>query len=144
MIEIMMALGPFRFSVNTAAYQSLRRAAQYRWPAQERIGRAPARQFVGVGSETITLEGAIYPYADEPLLDQVINNQVSSGWNTQLDQLRELAALGEPQLLTDGRGKVWGKWCVESVDETQTVFFANGAPRKIEFNLSISSYGDEL
>ena len=142
MIEIMMALGPFRFSVNTAAYQSLRRAAQYRWPAQERIGRPPARQFVGVGSETITLEGAIYPYSGEPFLDQVINERVGSG-PAQLDQLRELAALGEPLLLTDGRGKVWGKWCVESVDETQTVFFANGAPRKIEFNLSISSYGED-
>lgn len=143
MIEIMMALGPFRFSVNTAAYQSLRRASQYRWPAQERIGRAPARQFVGVGGETITLEGAIYPYADEPLLDQLVNGHVASGAD-QLDLLRELASEGKPLLLTDGRGKVWGQWCVESVDETQTVFFANGSPRKIEFNLSISSYGEDL
>ncbi|TIM92331.1 MAG: phage tail protein, partial [Mesorhizobium sp.] len=43
----MMGLGPFRFSLSTAAYQALERSDEYRWVSQDRIGRHPAMQFVG-------------------------------------------------------------------------------------------------
>ena len=54
----MMALGGYRFGVSTAAYRELTRAAEYRWAAQERLGRLPARQYLGPGSE---LSGVIHP-----------------------------------------------------------------------------------
>ena len=44
--EVMLALGDYRFSLATAAYQSLRKTAAWRWPGQERISREPALQFV--------------------------------------------------------------------------------------------------
>ena len=39
--DYMLALGAYRFSVDTAAYQELRRTAEYRWRAQERLGKPP-------------------------------------------------------------------------------------------------------
>lgn len=129
MTETMLALGPYRFAVDRAAYQSLSRSAEYRWPSQERIGRAPARQFVGRGSETVSLSGVIHPHY--------------AGGLGQLDRMRELAGQGLPLQLTDGRGKVWGLWCIERIEETRTVFFANGDPQKIEFSLQLAAYGED-
>ncbi|WP_316347602.1 phage tail protein [Desulfuromonas acetoxidans] len=129
MTEVMMALGQFRFSLSTAAYQNLRRSVAYRWPKQERIGRAPARQFVGKGDEIITLEGIIYPEF--------------KGGLKQIDKMREVAGTGQPKMMTDGTGKVWGKWCIESIDEKQGTFFANGIPRKQEFALRLGFYGED-
>jgi hypothetical protein len=129
MTETMLALGPFRFAMDTAAYQSLRRSVEYRWPSQARFGRRPARQFVGIGDETINSQGIIYPEF--------------KGGLKQLDTMRDLAGQGKAQILTDGTGKVWGKWCIISVKETQTLFFADGTPRKQEFSLQLGYYGED-
>ncbi len=58
----MMALGEYRFSIDTAAYQQLQRTTEYRWQSQARVGRLPAQQYVGPGSDSITLNGIIHPY----------------------------------------------------------------------------------
>ncbi len=129
MIEVMMALGDFRFSLNTAAYQQLRRTVEYRWPTQERAGRRPAKQFTGIGAETVALEGTIYPHY--------------RGGLAQMEAMRGLAGKGRPQILTDGTGKVWGRFCIERIEETQTLFFGDGTPRKQEFRLSLGRYGDD-
>ncbi|WP_429885387.1 phage tail protein [Geoalkalibacter halelectricus] len=129
MTETMMALGPYRFAASSAAYQSLRRSSEYRWPVQERLGSRPARQFVGVGNESINLVGVLYPHLPGGLL--------------QLERMREVAGQGQPLRLTDGRGKDWGRWVIESIEETQAVFFADGTPRKIEFALQLAAYGED-
>lgn len=124
-----MSLGDYRFSVATAAYQSLRRAVEYRWPAQERVGRRPARQFTGIGNDTIEIEGVIYPHY--------------RGGLYQVEQMREMAGQGKPQILTDGTGRVWGKWCIERIEETGSLCHADGTPRKIEFRVSLGHYGED-
>ena len=40
--------------------------------------------------------------------------------------------------LISGSGKIYGMWKIDSLDETQTYFFKNGQPRKVEFSLKIS------
>jgi phage protein U len=129
MASVMMALGKYRFSIDAAAYQSLQRSTSYRWPAQERIGRAPALQFLGPGEDKITLGGTIFPHY--------------RGGLGQMDALREEAGRGEPLLLVDGRGNVRGRFVVERVAETQSHFFADGTPRRIEFTIELASYGDD-
>lgn len=129
MTEIMMMLGMYQFSVSTAAYESLRRSVDYRWPVQERIGRRPARQFVGIGDETIELSGVILPHY--------------LGGLGQLDSMRELAGQGVALTLADGRGRIWGKYCITAVSETRTVFWPDGEPRRMEFRLSLGRYGEE-
>lgn len=129
MTEVMLALGDFRFSMETAAYQALRRSVEYRWVPQPRVGRRPARQFVGTGDETIGLDGIIYPHY--------------KGGLGQLPALRAMAGEGEPLILADGRGNIWGRYCLLRVEETQTVFAAAGVPRKIEFRLELAHYGED-
>ena len=129
MIETMMALGDFRFSLQTAAYQTLKRTAEYRWPSQARVGREPALQYTGPGSETVQLNGEIYP-------------QFRGGLD-QVQKMRKLAGNGKPLLLTDGEGNYWGKWCIARVEEEQSIFTGPGLPRKISFNLDLQAYGND-
>jgi phage protein U len=128
----MMALGGFRFSLPTSAYTELERNNAWRWPSQDRIGRAPALQFVGRGEETISMRGTIYPtfIAQRAGLEQ-------------LPAMRAAADLGEPLLMVSGSGRVYGLMCITSIREGQKVFFSDGTPRSIEFDTSLSAYGGD-
>ena len=127
--EHMLALGDYRFSVDTAAYQELVRTSEYRWQAQERLGNRPAQQYLGPGEESIELTGNIFP--------------AYRGGLGQLDAMRAEAGKGQPLMLTSGAGDVLGKWCLTRVEETRSVFYANGSPRKMEFRLQIVHYGED-
>lgn len=126
---VMLQLGSFQFGVSTAAYQSLQRTAEWRWPAQERFGKGPVLQHIGQGAETVTLPGVIYPEW--------------RGGTGQVDDLRELADKGEPQMMIDGKGQVLGKWVIERVEEKQAVFAEGGVARKQEFTVQLRRYVDE-
>lgn len=125
-MNIMMQLGTFQFCIQTAVYQELIRKNEYKWPSQHRFGQRPSRQFVGVGDETIQLPGVIYP-------------EYRGGFQ-QVEAMRRMAARGQPLLLVDGLGKLWGQYVIESIDEKQSLFAAFGAPRKMEFSISLARF----
>lgn len=126
---VLMTLGAFGFSLDTAAYAEFVRKHEYRWQPQERLGRPPAYQYVGPGSATVAFRGTLYPGF--------------RGGPAQLDALRAEAGQGQPLLLTDGRGRVWGRWAILRLEETQTAFFADGAPRRVDFRLELAFYGED-
>ncbi len=128
----MLQLGSVQFSMDTRAYEDLDRVVKYRWPVLERLGRRPARQWLGVGEETIKLKGAIYPGFDPA------GRTVGGG---QVEELRSLGEQGVPQDLVTGTGRSLGKWVILEVGEMQTVFMGNGAPRKQEFTIELAFYG---
>ena len=125
----MLALGAFRFSLPTAAYQEFVRTAAYRWPAQARLGRRPARQYAGPGDETITLAGTIYPHY--------------RGGFGQIDAMRAEAGTGRPLRLVTGAGVVLGLWAITRIEETQQAFWDDGRPRRIDFRLELAAYGED-
>lgn len=127
MSETMMALGRYRFSIDTAAYQELKHSQAYRWQVQERLQRRPAMQFVGAGEELIELSGVIYPHF--------------RGGLQQLEAMRREASQGQPLLLVDGLGFVWGQWVIVYIDEGQSFFQGNGQPLKQSFHLKLVNYG---
>ncbi len=132
MSEVLMALGNFRFSVDQAAYEQLSRTTAYRWASQERIDQLPAMQYIGSGTDTIELDGTIYPFY--------------KGGVGQLDAMRAEAEKGTPMswvAATDGVGKPMGKWCITRIQETQSNFSVGGIPQKVKFQLSLSRYGEE-
>ena len=127
-MTIMMTLGDFQFSINTAAYDQLRSNSSYTWSSKERVGQYAAKQFTGYGEESKTLSGVIYPEY--------------FGDRTQIDKMRDIAAKGEPLLLVSGLGDVFGRWCIESIEENGEIFAQSGVPRKQSFTLSISFFDD--
>ncbi len=84
-------------------------------------------QFVGAGEESIELSGVIYPHC--------------KGGLKQLDAMRIGASKGQPLLLVDGLGFVWGQWVITQIDEGQSFFQGNGQPLKQSFQLKLVNYG---
>lgn len=125
---MMMALGMFIFSLETLAYQELQRQTDWRHASTSRIGTNPARQFLGRGEDTITLPGVLLP--------------ALAGTQLSLDTLRYMADTGKAWPLVEGTGKIYGVWVIESLSETRTIFFRDGAARRIEFNLVLKRIDD--
>lgn len=129
----MARLGAFTFGIDTAAFRELARSSTYKWQAKDRIGRRPAQQNTGLGADAIKLSGVIYPHY--------------RGGLGQIEQLRAQAATGQPLPLIyafEAVGQYCGLWCVTGIEETRTVFFDDGTPRRIEFQLSLVQYGEDF
>ena len=128
--SVMMNWGGIKFSQLTRSYQKLTRSAVYRWATMERIGRQPAKQFLGEGEEKITLDGVVFG---------LFNNVGSK----QLDEIYDAARKGTPALLQDGRGVVYGKFVLSYISETQSRLIDTGAPKKQTYILTFEHYGDD-
>lgn len=91
---------------------------------QERIGSAPAWQWLGAGEDSITLSGVSFP--------------AYRGGTRQAEALRAKASSGEPQQLMDGSGRVLGAWVVRRIEETRSDPVSTGEPRRIEYRVELS------
>lgn len=128
-VNMMMILGNYRFSIYSAAYQTFARSSEYRWEELKRIGKESAMQFLGNDTDTITLEGTIYP-------------QYRGGIG-QIEHMRSEAGQGIPLMLISGNGTAFGRWCIVSVTEHQETFLKDGSPRKLTFSITLKKYGEE-
>jgi phage tail protein len=126
----MLQLGGYQFSIDNAAYQRFFRSSEYRWAAIERIGENDALQFTGLGADTISLQGVIYPHF--------------RGGLGQVDQMRRTAEVGIPLPLIAGTGKVLGVWVLTRVGEGQRTFAEQGAPLRQDFSISMRRYDGGL
>lgn len=125
-----MMLGAYPFMLNTAAYQQLKRNADYRWKELDRIGRKPAQQYIGPGADQITLEGEILPHW--------------KGGAAQVDVMRAQASLGVPLVLLEGYGGfVLGTWVILKINETKSELMGDGTPRVINFSMTLKEYGED-
>lgn len=125
---MMMALGMFVFSLPTLAYQELQRSTAWRHPSSSRVGTNPARQFAGRGDDTLTMPGIILPEL--------------AGSALSLDALRMMADTGKAWPLVEGTGRILGIWVIEDISETRTLFFRDGAARRIEFTIKLTRIDD--
>jgi phage protein U len=128
MKSTLLLLGPFRFSVGSAAFDELSRASRWDWKQVDRVGEMPALQFTGPQNDTISMSGRLTP----PL----------TGGIEQLARMRTIADAGLPLPIIDGTGRVHGMWVIESLEETGTKHFKDGYPKMTTFNLSLKKYGD--
>lgn len=124
---MLIALGIFRFSLNTAPLVSESHRRSWQWVENEVIGSAPELQYTGPMPETLELQGIIYPHY--------------SGGFAQVELMAMMAGQGMPQLLVTGTGKVLGLWVIEGVDDDRTRHLVNGAPRRIDFSIYLRKYG---
>ncbi|WP_227369847.1 phage tail protein [Halomonas sp. M20] len=126
---MMMVYGMFVFSLGTAAYQEFQRQTQWRHASQSRIGARPARQFLGVGDDTITLTGTLLPEF--------------TGGQSNLDQLRQMADEGAAWPLIEGTGTLYGVYVIESLNERKSRYFKDGAAQQIEFDITLQRIDDQ-
>ncbi len=64
----------------------------------------------------------------------------------QVEEMRKVAADGKPLTLISAKGmvgKIHSDWVIKRIEETGTIFAAGGAPRKVEFRMSLQFYGGD-
>lgn len=126
---MMMALGLFVFSLPTLAYQELQRQTSWRFAETAVLNVRPRQQFIGLGSDTISLKGELRP--------EVAGTAIS------LDYIRLMADTGKAWTLIDGAGRMYGLYIIDGLNETKSVFLSNGQAKKIDFDISLKRVDDK-
>jgi phage protein U len=129
MNSTLMALGQFVFGIQSLAYDELKRSNSWRHPSNSRVGARAGRQFVGVGDDTITLSGWIAPEL--------------TGTYWSIAALRAMGDMGQPFALVGGTGEVFGQYLIETLNETGTLHYSDGTPRRIAFDLQLTRADDD-
>lgn len=169
---VLLMLGGFKFSLNTAVFTELNRDTSYKWPGQERIGQWDALQFTGPGEDRIRLPGIVYPMWNRGAgpssgvggnIGNIIGNAIGGSIggqagravgslfdstsasqvnSNQLRDLRSLASQGRPLKLISSSGEIMGAWVIEHIEEGQSYYNPDGSFRRQEFSVTIRKYGD--
>jgi phage protein U len=119
----MLCLGLFVFELDTLSYQELQRRSSWRHAEQQLVGARPASQYLGPGDDVITLTGVVLPEF--------------AGMPTSLAVLRLMADQGAAWVLVEGTGTLYGAFVITELQETRSLFYATGEPRRIEFTLTL-------
>ncbi|CDH26719.1 MULTISPECIES: phage tail protein [Xenorhabdus] len=127
---MMAALGLFVFMLKTTPYQSLQHQQSWRFGFNNRVGARPAFQFMGPNNDTLTLSGTLYPEI--------------SGGRLSLLALELMADSGKAWSFLDGSGAIYGMFIIESIDQTKSEFFADGAARRIDFTVTLRRVDENL
>lgn len=122
-MPIQLILGYFVFSLHTLAYQDLQRQLAWRHASTSRVGSRPAHQFIGPEDETITLNGVLLPEL--------------AGTRLSLELLAAMAETGNAWPLIQGDGTLFGEYLITSIQTTGTLHYQDGAPRRIEFQITL-------
>lgn len=120
---MLMALGLFVFERTTLPFDQRQDQASWTHASSDRVGARAALQYTGPGDQTETITGCLYPEAGA--------NYASIG------TIRDMAETGEAYPLVEGTGAVLGNFVITALDQTRRAFIDNGAPRAIDFTLTL-------
>lgn len=126
MSDVMIALGEYRFSIDTAALQTISETHRWRWVDHNVVGQKPKSQFVGGDLSSLRLQGTIFPYF--------------RGGLAQTDKMKAAGDKGDPLRLVDGIGRDWGNWTIRELQVDKSLLFLKGNPRKIEFTIELKEH----
>lgn len=124
---ILMGYGPFRFEINSFAYESIKRKHEASIQEQKIIGSRPTLHKMGYGVETLSLTCTFFPR--------------HLPGNTGLSQLAGLrASIGTSMPLVGNRvsfGDIFGRWALKSVEDSHSEIFIDGVGQKVEVNVEL-------
>ncbi|MDI5892151.1 phage tail protein [Halomonas rhizosphaerae] len=115
----MFVFAPQRRALPGAAAQESRSA--WRHEGQCRVGKRPARQFLGT--------------SDDPLTDRLLSH--FTGGQQSLEQLSQMAAEGAAWPLIEGNGTFYGLYVIESLCEIKSHQMRDGGAQPIGFSLTL-------
>lgn len=125
---VMMALGSFRFSIDSLILERIDRRLPLRHIDQDLVGREPGSQYLGPGSERIQLPALIYPVF------------LPGGGLTQLESMRQTAMAGTPLMLAAATGRVLGRFTIREVHENREHLLAGAVAQKVSATIDLARY----
>ncbi len=130
MAELVIArLGDAEFSVAAGSFESLRRLTRWRIDRPDPIDGLGVPVHRGRVDDAITLSGVVFPgYV---------------GGLSSVERLRELGDTGDPAMLVDGEGTIYGRWLVSALEEEATHHTPTGKPRRISYQLTLAAVPEQ-
>lgn len=128
---MLMAWGPFRFTVPNYSVETIRRALQVRVEEQPVIGASPPIHRLGPGNETITLESTFHP------------RHLNGRGLAQLAGVREAVNALTPYHLVhfNGAGQnIFGQWLARSISNEETQLDHAGTPQTVTVTMELVRY----
>lgn len=127
----MAVLGMFVFTQKTIPFQTLDRESNWRHPTNSVVGGMPKTQFTEKEGEKITISGRLMPEI--------------TGGRFSIKMLELMADSGGSFPLIDGATfELVGFFVIESLSETRSEMFGDGAPRAIDFTLNLKRTDDPM
>ena len=127
---MILQLGNFQFEVNNAdgiSYQTLERAAAWKWEEVPIAGDYPILQLAGKESPTITFNGVWFNYY---------------ATTDKVQTIEDLANETQPLALTGDDGHFYGFWVIVSLRRSEEVFRpGQRSAIKTGWTLSLKFYG---
>ncbi|MDR6954114.1 phage protein U [Ancylobacter sp. 3268] len=129
---MLMAWGPFRFTVPNYSVESIRRSLQPRVEPQPVIGAMPSIHRLGPANEAISLESTFHP------------RHLNGRGLAQLAGVRLAVNRLTPMQLVHFNGagiNIFGLWIAVSLDSEETMLDTRGTPQMVSAHLSMIQYG---
>jgi phage protein U len=123
----LLALGYHVFEIEPLNYNKLQQQVDFRWATLGRLGTEPARQFIGPGNKSITINGLLFP------------NEF--GGYEKYRAIEFTAHASKAVMLVGGSGHVFGRVAITKVSETQNHIGLAGQPAMVKFNVTVERYG---
>ncbi|KAB2665986.1 phage tail protein [Brucella tritici] len=128
---MLMAWGPFRFTVPNYSVETISRSLSPRMEEQPIIGAAPLLHRLGPGAEEITLSSTFHP------------RHFNGRGLSQLAGVREAVNAQLPLHLVhiNGAGQnIFGMWLATSISNEETTFDNAGTPQTVTVSLKLKRY----
>jgi phage protein U len=123
-----MRLGAFVFDIPTYSFESLQRSVSGRAESQMVIGAPPPIHLLGPGEETVSFTSTFFPF------------HLNGAGLAQLEGLRAACQAQTPMMMVSIGGVIFGRWIIRSVGDGQSFFHPNGAPQKVDVDMSLVKY----
>lgn len=121
---MLAALGMFVFETDSALFDKIARARDWRHERTDRFGARAASQFTGPGEDRITLSGILVPEI--------------GGDFWAIETLAQMADEGEAYPLMDGLGNVLGAFTIDRISEEKGNLIDTGMQRRNDFTIELS------
>lgn len=129
---MLMAWGPFRFTIPNYSVEELRRSIQPRLAPQPVIGAKPTIHRLGPGNNVKTLQSSFFPH------------HLNGNGLAQLGGVEQAVDSQTPLMLTHINGlvpNIFGLWIATSIESQETLFDVAGTPCQVTTTLTLMQYG---
>ena len=129
-----LAIGPHIFAALPLSIQTIKETTKVNWPAVNRFGVGPARQFTGRGEDELEIEGLYFHH--------------EFGGHGEYLALKSTQGLGKPVevigwSVAGAAASVFGTCVILEVGATHKHIAEDGIGVKVEFNVKLAPFGGD-
>lgn len=133
-VEPILAIGPHIFAALPLSIQTIKENTKALWPATNRFGVGPARQFVGRGEDEFEVEG-LYFHHEFGGHDDYLALKATQGAGKPVELLGRAAGTGVVN--------VFGSVVILEVGATHKKIAFDGIGTIVEFSVKLASFGGD-